>query len=489
MPDINYRDLQKFLSDADKVRAVSVYLLHGEEALYKTALNGLLTVLLPGSERTVNYVPVDNDNVYEAIERANTYSLLSSVKVVGLLDSRVFYAKGNDQKFLEKAKDAFEADDMKKAAKFLCGLLGLENLSLEDVSDPAAMRKNLKPDPEIAGDGEWLTELVRYCIEESIKPSAPQDSGGDLQRAVEKGFPRGNHLVVTADFVDKRRGLFKAIRKTGVIVDCSVPRGSRKADRMAQDALLNERAKAILAKRKKSLDPPAFQAVREMTGFDLRTFAANLEKLVDYVGERRRITVDDVSAVLKRTKQDPIYELTGAIADRNLPAALFYLRSLLSENLFPLQILAALTNQVRKLILAKGFVESPAGKAWQRGTPYPVFQDRVMPVIRQYDKNLEDRMAEWADLLSPKEPSRTGAKSKTAKAAPADLLIAKSSKSPYPVYLTILKSDRFSGSELTEILEDLSDADRRLKTTGQNPLRILEAVIIRICGPPGAGSR
>ncbi len=480
MPEITYRDLPTYLADGEKPRTFPVYLLHGEEVLYKTALDEVLTCLLPQSDRTVNHVPVDHDDIYEAIERLNTYSLLSPVKVVSLPESRIFYGKGNNPKLLEKAREAFEADQMKKAAKFFSGLLGMENLSLGDVAEPTAIKKNLKPDPEIAGDGAWLTELVHYCKEESIAPSPPQDSAGDLQRAVEKGFAPGNHLIITADMVDRRRGLYKAIRDHGMIVDCSVPQGSRKADRAAQDALLNERAGVTLSKRGKILEPTAFAAMREMLGFDLRTFTANLEKLADFTGDRRRITVDDVTAVLKRTKKDPIYELTGAVADRNLSIALFYLKTLLSENLFPLQILAAVTNQVRKLILAKGFVESPDGKVWQKGMGYTRFQNQVMDAFRRYDRSMEERMAEWADLLSYREENRTGGKSGS---APGDLLIAKSSKSPYPVYQTLLKSDRFTASELDEILEYLSSADLRLKTTGQNPVRILEAVIIRICTP------
>ena len=479
MPEITYRDLPTYLADGEAQRTFPVYLLHGEEVLYKTALDAVLKRLLPESDRTVNYVPVDHDDVYEAIERVNTYSLLSVTKVVSLPESRIFYSKGNNPKLLEKVREAFEADEMKKAAEFFSGLLGMENLSLGDVAEPAAIKKNLKPDPEIAGDGAWLTELVRYCMEESVDPSPPQDSAGDLQRAVEKGFARGNHLIITADMVDRRRGLYKAIRDHGMIVDCSVPQGSRKADRSAQDALLHERARAILSKLGKALEPAAFQAMREMLGFDLRAFTVNLEKLADYT-EDRRITVDDVRAVLKRTKKDPIYELTGAVADRNLPAALFYLETLLSENLFPLQILAAIANQVRKLILAKGFVESPDGKVWQKGMGYPRFQNQVMDSFRRFDRRMEERMAEWTDLLSYRDGNRAGGKSSF---APGDLLIAKSSKSPYPVYQTLLKSDRFTRHELFEILESLSNADLRLKTTGQNPVRILETLIIRICTP------
>ena len=42
------------------------------------------------------------------------------------------------------------------------------------------------------------------------------------------------------------------------------------------------------------------------------------------------ISVADVESVLKRTKKDPIYDLTNAIADRQIEKALFLLNSLLA---------------------------------------------------------------------------------------------------------------------------------------------------------------
>ena len=70
----------------------------------------------------------------------------------------------------------------------------------------------------------------------------------------------------------------------------------------------------------------------EMTGFDLRTFSSNLDKLISYVGDRTEISIDDVETVLQRTKKDPLYELTNAVSERNAPQAIFFLDSLLSDN-------------------------------------------------------------------------------------------------------------------------------------------------------------
>ena len=131
-----------------------------------------------------------------------------------------------------------------------------------------------------------------------------------------------------------------------------------------------------------------------MTGFELRTFSGNINKLIDYTGERKRITVDDVRAVVKRTKQDPIYNFSNAVMDRNLDDALFYMNSLLTGHDIghPLQLLAAITNQIRKLLLVKGFTGSSLGKTWYSGCQFRDFEKKVLPAIIQYDENLAGRL-------------------------------------------------------------------------------------------------
>jgi DNA polymerase-3 subunit delta len=223
----------------------------------------------------------------------------------------------------------------------------------------------------------------------------------------------------------------------------------------------------------------------QRTGFDLRTFAAGLEKLIQFVGDRDRITPADVEALLKRTRQDPIYELTGALADRNLEAALFLVDSLLTAGLVPLQILAALANQIRKLLVMRDFLESPHGHAWKKGIPYNAFQSAVIPALKAYDADLAATLSDWEEQLqsdSEAGAEKAGKKKPARKpAGPAtDLAILKNQKSPYPVYLLLQRAERFSTRELFDGLERLSDVDRRLKSTGQNPKILLETLLIQI---------
>jgi DNA polymerase-3 subunit delta len=61
------------------------------------------------------------------------------------------------------------------------------------------------------------------------------------------------------------------------------------------------------------------------------------------------------------------------------------------------------------------------------------------------------------------------------------LVIAKNPNSAYPVFQIFLKSDNFSKIELIKALEILFEADKALKSTGQDPRLLLEHTIISIC--------
>ena len=104
----------------------------------------------------------------------------------------------------------------------------------------------MKLDPEKFRDAVWFDKIVKYCKDKKLFIPSEGDNAALLQTAVEKGFPKGNHLIITTDMVDKRRKLYKAIQKKGVVIDCSVPKGARRADQMAQEAVLAERMETLL---------------------------------------------------------------------------------------------------------------------------------------------------------------------------------------------------------------------------------------------------
>ena len=131
MPLISYREFKKYLADLTKEspqnRACQAYLIHGEELLYKKALESLITTLLTAKERAFNYEAIEgaNDKIGEALQRINTYSMIPSPKVVALCDSRIFYTKQDAASIMIKAKEAFDNNKFKKAATDFISLLSL----------------------------------------------------------------------------------------------------------------------------------------------------------------------------------------------------------------------------------------------------------------------------------------------------------------------------------------------------------------------------
>jgi DNA polymerase-3 subunit delta len=272
-----------------------------------------------------------------------------------------------------------------------------------------------------------------------------------------------------------------------MIIDCSIPKGNRRADISVQKTALTERLNAILSKSQISIEADAYQALYDMTGFDLRTFSQNVDKLISFVGERKKITRSDVEFVIKRTKKDPIYAFTNAITDQNTEEALFYLESLLFDGVQPIrpeQILVAMANQIRKLMLIKGFVASSEGENWYAGCSFGDFKKSVLPAVRKYDKNILDRVTAWQDILSTdtgREGAMTKKASKKKQPAATELLIAKNPQNPYPVYQMFKKSEKFTEEQLFHTMESLNRADLRIKTSVQNKKLILEEAIIKIC--------
>ncbi|MCD4764266.1 MAG: hypothetical protein K8R28_09640 [Desulfobacterales bacterium] len=488
MSEFKFKELGNYLltlsKDKAKNKFVSVYLIYGEELLYKKALDILLSAVLPDkSLRALNYEPFEdtNENIYEIVEKLNTFSLMPGEKVIAVCDSKIFYSKSDTESILKKAEEACADNKIKKAAEYVVSALGLSGLSFDDVRRADGKAK-LKLDNTL-NEKKWFDKVIKYCVDNSLTVSAPEGNDKVLQKAVEKGFPKGNHLIITTDRVDKRRGLYKAINKNGIIIDCSVPGGQTRSDKIAQEAFIKEMMRNILAKAGKSVDNNAYLAMYEMTGFDLRTFVNNLEKLISFVGDRKKITIEDVRNVLKRTKSDPIYELTNAISERNIEDTLFFLNSLLSSEFHYLQIFTAITNQIRKLLIVKEFVESSYGREWHAGVQYNKFRSSIMPAIQEHDSVLLKQLEDWENIISKDETSdkKKKGKSKKSKLNNTDLLIAKNPNNPYPVFQLFSKSERFTKEELLDSIKYMSKADLRLKSTGQNPKLVLEDVIFHIC--------
>ncbi len=456
----------------------AVYLVHGQEMLVEQTTRQLSSRLLDGAQRQMCCEKVDgaNEHLPDVIERLNTYALLGGPKIVIFAEAKLFEGKSSDQRIVERVADAWDENDVNKAARQFLSLCGQLEIDLEDAlerdNDHAAL-KNLRA---LVGT-DAVAKLVARCQSEGWRPVASSDQAGALQQAIESGFPRQHYLIVTVHArVPKNLKLYKAFRDHGAVIDCCIPQGERRSDKAAQETVLRRALDELLAASGKQMSPAAFQYLCKLTGFDPRTFAQNVEKLVNYAGERIEITEEDILAVVKRTKTDPVFELTNAVADRKLKPSLFYAQALLEAKWHPLQILSALANQMRKLLVAKSFTSGTYGKSWAPGMRYPQFQNAVMPAVEAFDRQSRNETAAWQATI-PSEPN----KGRSSKKEATDVVLAANPKSPYPVYQTLLKSDNFTLEELFTALQKLNRADLLLKSSAQDNALILKKAIMEIC--------
>lgn len=420
MSVIKHNDIHKHFKEISPQSASGfypVYLVYGEEMLVKNIIQFLLEYLLPEPAKKYGYEAYEgtSDNILTAIQQLNTYSLLDKGKVVALIDCPLF----------------------------------------------TASPKGAAPDKIEEMDG-----------------STQGDSSELLAAAITDTFPQEHYLIITTDTVDKRRRLYKTVNDNGLIVDCSVPKGDRQADKIAQDTVLRESMQTLLKQHDKILDASAYAALCEMTGFDLRTFLNNLGKLIDYVGDRKQITVEDVGFVLERTKQDPIYAFTNAISERNAGQSIFYMDSLLRNGYHELQLLAAGVNQFRKLLIMRLFVSDVMSDTWPKGLSFNEFREQIMPTIQEHDLQFKDRLKEWNLALNGHVQKADGDQKQRVR---TDLLIAPNPKNAYPVYKQIQKAVTFTQEQLLRALRIFRNADLDLKSSGHTPRSIMANAILKIC--------
>ncbi len=456
-----------------------VCLIHGQDVLVAQCCEQVVEVLLAGHQRDLCVQAMDGaaENVPNLLEELNTFSLLGGPKIVVFKEAKLFESRSGYQQLVDQIVAAFDAEEMDTAARYYLSLCSRLDL---DPGEPRQGAGGQAPIKALIGElgSQGVDQLAAHCMSSGLSATISKGYVETLLQAIEKGFPPGHHLIVTVGAkVPKNLKLYKAFRDIGLVVDCNVPTGERRVDKAAQEQVLRQTADQLLAKSGKQLPGPVFQALCRLTGFDLATFVQNVKKLIDYIGDRPAIAAADLDAVLERTKVDPVYELTNAVAERNLYQSLFYASTLLGAGWHPLQILAALANQMRKLLVAKDFTCSQWGRQWIRGMAYPQFQKDIMPAIQAYDQHVRELAAAWHEV--PDNPDK---KAKAKKEKAPDVALAPNPGNAYPVYQTVLKSEKYTFDEILNAMGTLSQADIRLKSTGQDPAMVIKKTIMDICG-------
>lgn len=225
----------------------------------------------------------------------------------------------------------------------------------------------------------------------------------------------GTCLVFVGEKIDQRKKFFQELKKKGELVECKRPYENQLG------GFIREEARGL----GKRLEPAAAEMLAYLVGNNLSELAAQLEKVVTFIGERDTVTVGDVREVVSDTKVESVFDLANALGERDLAKALRSLSTIIRDGEAPLMLLAMIARHFRQL--------------WR---------------VRE--------------LAVRKVPPQEIAKA--------------TGVNPYFLKGVLEQARNFSVADLVAVFESLYVTDLALKGGGRKPVLAMERLVMDICG-------
>ncbi|WP_371361371.1 putative protein YqeN [Sporomusa rhizae] len=156
-------------------------------------------------------------------------------------------------------------------------------------------------------------------------------------------------LVVfnTSEKPDKRRKLYKAIEKNGIVFEAAPLKGKELR------GWLVERLKELKIRMAPDAQEHLLTAVSMMPQVSLDFINNELEKLILYTAGKQNISSQDLMQILSSVPEVSIFAMVEALSQKQTSQAIALLREQLTAGEHPVRILALLARQVRQLWQAK----------------------------------------------------------------------------------------------------------------------------------------
>lgn len=198
-----------------------------------------------------------------------------------------------------------------------------------------------------------------------------------------------NVLVFIGDFQARSR-LYKFVSKNGKCIEC----GKSKNKKDVASWVVN------LAKQSEkniSLDDANYMV--HICGSDKLMLYNEMQKLIDYSGERKSISRKDIEEVGIRTLETIIFDLTDCLGARNISDALRYLDELLKQK-EPLQkILIMIARHFKSLLITKICLNENRNVAEELNTKFSFIVNKYENQARKFtQKELENIIIDLAEL-------------------------------------------------------------------------------------------
>ncbi len=452
MPVYTRDKLETLYKEAEK-NPHSLYLLIGDRFLCRQTADRLEKALLADGG-TVHSIDGEEEDPARTISRLRSFSLLPGRQIYRISDTRLFHSKKIAGSLWKRVLKARAENQTETAARNLLAMLAAGGLDASNSdSDPVrlspAQWKKCFDFAHPGGDLSWTTALLAEA-----PPATGKGAGGTnsdpaaiLQEVLEAGLPKNNLLVLLAEEADKRKRLYKYIKEHQIVIDLSVEQGASSRAKKAQKSVLSELVAKTLNEMEKTMAAGVMEQLFDRVGFHPVAVVMETEKLCLSVCDRPQITRQDLDDIVGRTRQEALFELTGALGNRQLGQALVISERLLDNGIHPLAVVATLRNSVRTLLLFKSLQEQ-AEYSYNIGMQPNVFQQQCLPKLKEQQR--------WKQELSGH---------------------------PYAVFMQFKTASSFPIALLTSWLQQILKTELRLKGSPLEPLTVLQHLLITMLEP------
>jgi len=371
--------IKKFSSQSDKNR---VFLFLGPTDAVKPLVQALLNKLMAqeSSEFNTFYFDAETATPQGVAEALCATSLFSETKAVVINDPPFFISKSKKPIDWNKLFNSINSGNKQKAMSMLVRQLQASSVEPADLleMDISLLQKSLKIPEEID------VIKVKEFIEDNFSSltSIMEASSGDwswLEEWIKKSDAQSTTaLFLMANKVDSRIGLFKTIKKHGVVFNLAP--SSPQAEK--------EQVQAIFASKAKKLglifSKDAAQLFFNRVGNDIGAVHRELDKLASSPEAKHgKITADLVDQIVAYHKTDELYELNEAIGNKDGLLAISIVKRLMDQGIHPMVICQTISNYLLKLFLLHQALAGIGHKGKGIGT-YSTFQNAIFPAIKGY---------------------------------------------------------------------------------------------------------
>jgi len=432
MPLIKRTELPSLLTDTAAITACPIFLFFGERYLAREAADQLQEALIKQGGGALHPIDGDLEDSGQTLARLMSFSLLPGRQIYRVSDSRIFLSKTVAGTIWEKAQQNYDGG---KSAAAMRHIIAVAKIGSVAIDSPTAFSEisgsqweKLFGSAKPQGDLAWADNLLREAVGTGrMGKGGATDMSERYIDAFTSGIPKQNCLILTAETVDKRQRLFTFIKKSGIVIDCSVAVGASSQAQQEQKDVLKEMLYKTLSGFGKKIEPQAVDMFFERVGFHPVAVVTETEKLALYADDRAMITCEDLAAMVGRSREDALFELTDAFGKNQVGRTLSILGRLQENGTHALAILATMRNYLRKMLVFRSLQLRPS-PPWHKGMNAKQFQSDYLPALKE--------KGQWDELLGGH---------------------------PYALYMSFSKAGDFSCNQLKKYLTLLLEAEFRLK--------------------------